>query len=93
MRNQNAKHATRSTDARMNRHRGEDANLPPLWRDWRFYAVILLALFLGALAYQVRLPAWIDIGALGDRAYLWASPLQSDVGFNGDGFAGYGRKA
>jgi hypothetical protein len=39
---------------------------------------------LGALAYQVRLPAWVDIGALGDRAYLWASPLQADIGFNGD---------
>lgn len=58
--------------------------MPPLWRDWRFYAVILLALLLGAVAYQVRLPAWVNVGTLGDRAYLWASPLQADLGFNGD---------
>lgn len=58
--------------------------MPPLWRDWRVYILVLLTLTLGALAYQVRMPAWVDIGAPGDRAYLWASPLQADLGFNGD---------
>jgi hypothetical protein len=74
------------------RHSKREVNpLPPLWRDWRFYILVLATLLSVALAYQVRLPASVDIGALGDRAYLWASPLLKpdrsdleDTGFNGD---------
>lgn len=55
-----------------------------LWRDGRFYLLLGITLILISLAYQVRLPAWVDVGAFGDRAYLWASPLQSELGFNGD---------
>ncbi len=60
--------------------------MPSLWRDWRLYLLVLLALLLISLACQLRLPAWVDVGALGDRAYLWASPLSADTGFNGDEF-------
>jgi len=65
-------------------HRGE--RLLPAWhRDWRLLLLILLSPLLVALAYQVRLPVTVDVGALGDRAYLWASPLsERRFGFNGD---------
>ncbi len=58
--------------------------MPSLWRDKRFYLLLLLSLLLIGLAYQVRLPAWVNIGSCGDRAYLWASPLGEERGFNGD---------
>ena len=58
--------------------------MPAWWRDWRLYVLIATAILLTGAAYQVRLPAYVDIGALGDRAYLWASPLSADTGFNGD---------
>lgn len=55
----------------------------PLSR-WRplLYALVLIAL--GVPAYGVRSPISIDVGALGDRAFLWASPLGTDLGWNGD---------
>ncbi len=65
--------------------------MPPFWRDWRFYALLLATLLLVGIAYQVRLPAAVDVGAVGDRAYLWASPnltpdrsALQETGFNGD---------
>lgn len=58
--------------------------MPSLRRDHRFALLVLLAFLLFGMAYQVRLPAAVDVGALGDRAFLWASPLQVDSGFNGD---------
>lgn len=58
--------------------------MPPLHRDWRLYLILFAAVVLVLLAYQVQTPAYVDIGALGDRAWLWASPLQADTGFNGD---------
>lgn len=58
--------------------------MPPLYRDWRLYVLLLATLLLASLAYQVAWPAYVDIGTLGDRTFLWASPLQADLGFNGD---------
>lgn len=59
--------------------------MPVLYRDWRLLLLFLLPPLLVALAYQVRLPVTVDVGALGDRAYLWASPLsERRFGFNGD---------
>ena len=58
--------------------------MPPLYRDWRLYLILFATVVLVILAYQVQTPAYVDIGALGDRAWLWASPLQADTGFNGD---------
>ncbi len=59
--------------------------MPTLHRDWRLLLLLLLPPLLVALAYQVRLPVAVDVGALGDRAYLWASPLtERRFGFNGD---------
>jgi hypothetical protein len=62
----------------------EAAVLPDLWRDRRFGLLLLLTLLLLGMAYQVRLPTAVNVGAFGDRAFLWASPLQADSGFNGD---------
>ncbi len=54
-------------------------------RDWRLFLLILLTSLGISLAYQVRMPVEVDVGALGDRAYLWASPLgERRFGFNGD---------
>ncbi len=65
-------------------HQG-DRLLSTLHRDWRLLLLLLLPPLLVALAYQVRLPVEVDVGALGDRAYLWASPLsERRYGFNGD---------
>jgi hypothetical protein len=46
--------------------------------------LILILLLLASLAYQFRFPIWVDVGTLGDRAYLWASRLGEELGFNGD---------
>ncbi|MGB9723999.1 MAG: ArnT family glycosyltransferase [Chloroflexia bacterium] len=59
--------------------------MPILHRGWHLLLLLLLPPLLVALAYQVRLPVVVDVGALGDRAYLWASPLsERRFGFNGD---------
>ncbi|MGC8874388.1 MAG: hypothetical protein ACP5SI_08085, partial [Chloroflexia bacterium] len=51
---------------------------------WRPLILVLVFLGLGALAYGLHFPISIDVGALGDRAFLWASPLGADTGWNGD---------
>ncbi len=64
--------------------------MPSFWKDWRFYLLLFLAVFLTAMGYQLQRPAEVDVGALGDRAYLQATPLQLDTGFNGDEHLGNG---
>ncbi len=66
-------------------HVEEEASfLPSLSRWWRPLLFALALLGLGALAYGARFPIFLDVGALGDRAFLWASPLGTDIGWNGD---------